>query len=205
MSVETVEATDVQQPLQQSLRNLQIDFLFLDLNSCTRCRGTDRSLGEALTVVADVLLAAGLAVEVNRVHVATEELARAWRFVSSPTIRVNGSDIALGLRESSCGSEACTDGCGDQIACRVWVFGNREYTEPPVELIVDAVLRQVYGPLSQQVEDRPYQLPENLRRFFAGRPAAATAGCCPAAEQDTCCGAEDKAGCCTEAEGCGCR
>ena len=131
MSVDTITATDAHQPLQQPLRKLQIDFLFLDLTSCTRCRGTDRSLNEALIVVADVLHAAGIAVEVTKVHVATEELARAWRFVSSPTIRVNGSDIALDLRESSCGSEACTDGCGDQIACRVWVYRGQEYTEPP--------------------------------------------------------------------------
>ena len=184
---------------------LIIDFLYLDLTTCTRCRGTDRSLQAGLAAAADLLTAAGVAVEVRKVHIQSEAEAHAWRFVSSPTIRINGSDIALELRESSCGSEACADGCGDHIACRVWVFGNREYTEPPVELIVDAVLRHVYGPLSHQVEDRPYQLPENLRRFFAGRPAAATAGCCPPAEQDTCCGAEDKAGCCTEAEGCGCR
>jgi Domain of unknown function (DUF2703) len=100
MSVDTITATDAHQPLQQPLRKLQIDFLFLDLTSCTRCRGTDRSLSEALIVVADVLHAAGIAVEVTKVHVATEELARAWRFVSSPTIRVNGSDIALDLRET---------------------------------------------------------------------------------------------------------
>ena len=184
---------------------LIIDFLYLDLTTCTRCRGTDRSLQAGLAAAADLLTAAGVEVEVRKVHIQSEAEARAWRFVSSPTIRINGSDIALELRESSCGSEACADGCGDHIACRVWVFGNREYTEPPVQLIVDAVLRHVYRPHSHQVEDRPYQLPENLRRFFAGRPAAATAGCCPAAEQDTCCGAEDKAGCCTEAEGCGCR
>jgi Domain of unknown function (DUF2703) len=46
--------------------------------------------------------------------------------------------------ESSCGSEACTDGCGDQIACRVWVHRGREYTEPPVAMIVDAILGHVY-------------------------------------------------------------
>ena len=201
----TIDTSLVAKQPPKSGQTLIIDFLYLDLTTCTRCRGTDRSLQAGLATAADLLTAAGVQVEVRKVHIQSDAEARAWRFVSSPTVRINGSDIALELRESSCGSEACADGCGDQIACRVWVFGNREYTEPPVELIVDAVLRQVYGPLRQQVEDRPYQVPENLRRFFAGRPAAATAGCCPPAEQDTCCGAEDKAGCCTEAEGCGCR
>ena len=98
-------------------------------------------------------------------------------FLSSPTIRVNGADIALELQESSCGSEACTDGCGDQIACRVWVHQGREYTEPPTELIVDAILRHVYGPPAPAAWTRaqPYEVPENLQRFFAGKPTSTRA------------------------------
>ena len=201
----TVDTSLIAKQAPKSAQQLTIDFLYLDLTSCTRCRGTDRSLEAGLAAASDLLAAAGVEVGVRKVHIQSEAEARAWRFVSSPTIRINGSDIALELRESSCGSEACTDGCGEHIACRVWTFGNREYTEPPVELIVDAVLRHVYGLPTEQAADRPYQLPENLSRFFAGQPAAATARCCSPAEQGTCCGAEDKPGCCTEAEGCGCR
>lgn len=218
MSVETITATDE----EHGTRRLQIDFLFLDLAQCTRCRGTDRSLSEALTVVADVLQAAGVEVAVNKVHVATEELARAWRFVSSPTIRVNGADIALELRENSCGSEACTDGCGDQIACRVWVYHGQEYTEPPSELIVDAILRHVYGTPAASTRPQRYAVPENLRRFFAGKSASAqpaqlletaeptdtaATGCCSAADEATCCDVSAKSDCCGAAteQGCGCR
>ncbi len=61
MSVETITVAEA----QRSPRKLQIDFLFLDLTTCTRCRGTDRSLSEALTVVADVLQAAGIEAEVH--------------------------------------------------------------------------------------------------------------------------------------------
>lgn len=215
MSVETMTTADAQHGWQ----TLRIDFLFLDLATCTRCRGTDRSLSEALTVVADVLRAAGIEVEVNKVHVATAELARAWRFVSSPTIRVDGADIALELRESSCGSEACTDGCGDQIACRIWVYHAQEYTEPPAALIVDAILHHVYGAPATPNPAQQYEVPENLRRFFSGKsahpqPAGAAEptetvapGCCPAAEAATCCDASAKADCCgaDTARGCGCR
>jgi len=220
MSIETFAATDA----QRAARQLHIDFLFLDLTSCTRCRGTDRSLGEALTVVADVLRGTGLEVEVevNRVHMATEELARAWRFASSPTIRVNGADIALELRESPCGAEACTDGCGDHIACRVWVHHGQEYTEPPTQMIVDAILRHAYGAALAPAPADRYELPENLRRFYAGKAESAQPArsipdiqpgeevrteCCPRAEQETCCAPSAKADCCGDATepGCGCR
>lgn len=214
MRVETIAAASA----PRTTEKLRIDLLFLDLTTCTRCRGTDRSLGAALTQVADVLRAAGIDVELNKLHVATEAQAWEWRFVSSPTIRVNGTDIALELRESSCGSEACTDGCGDQIACRVWVHRGQEYTEPPVELIVDVILRHVYGGAGEPVEEspRPYELPENLRRFFAGKatavgPAQPTevvaTECCTPAERQTCCDSSAKQECCGDAteQGCGCR
>lgn len=189
-------------------RSLRIDFLFLDLTTCTRCRGADESLESALGEVRDSLAAAGTEVEINRIHVESEAHARELRLESSPTIRVNDRDIALELRESSCGSEACTDGCGEAIACRVWVHEGLEHTVPPVELIVDAIQREIYagGVMDRQVRAEPYELPENLERFFAGKDAEA-ATCCTPAEQRSCCEAEDKAACCgasTEG-GCGCR
>ena len=54
MRVETIAAASA----PRTTEKLRIDLLFLDLTTCTRCRGTDRSLGAALTQVADVLRAA---------------------------------------------------------------------------------------------------------------------------------------------------
>ena len=191
---------------------LRIEFLFLDLTTCARCLGADRSLAAALEVVREVLEATGVGVEVGKILVESAEHARALRFVSSPTIRVDGQDVALELRESSCGSEACTDGCGDQIACRVWVHRGREYTEPPVAMIVDAILGHVYGgaPAPRASGLEPYELPENLARFFSARTGSAEfrrSACCSSSEQDSCCEAEAKADCCgAETDGgCGCR
>jgi hypothetical protein len=202
---------------------LRIDLLFVDLETCTRCRGADRNLESALEAARELLAAAGTEVTVNKIHVESAERARELRFESSPTIRVNGRDIALELKESSCGSEACTDGCGDSIACRVWVHDGREHTEPPVAIILNAILREVYAGtvVRRKRAIEPYELPENLERFFAGRGAPqarvapadastdepADADCCPPAEQRTCCEAEDKAECCGAATGgsCGCQ
>jgi hypothetical protein len=188
---------------------LRIEFLFLDLTTCTRCLGADASLESALEVVRDVLDAAGTEVAVDKILVSSEQQARVLRFVSSPTIRIDGEDVALELRESSCGSEACTDGCGEHIACRMWVYRGQEYTEPPVAMIVDAILRRVYGATPTPIASEPeaYELPENLARFFAGRTVSHQSACCEPAEQRTCCAPEAKAACCgaEHEQGCGCR
>jgi uncharacterized protein DUF2703 len=206
-----VETSALRLPAQTSGR-LRLEFLFLDLTTCSRCLGADRSLESALDVVREVLQATGVELEVDKILVESAEQARALRFVSSPTIRVDGHDVALELRESSCGSEACSDGCGDQIACRVWVHRGREYTEPPVATIVDVVLGHVYGgaPPRGARERAPYSLPENLARFFSARTGSAEpeeSACCSASEQESCCEAEAKADCCGAGtgEGCGCR
>jgi hypothetical protein len=208
MAVESKAVTHV----AQTSETLRIDFLFLDLTTCTRCLGADMSLASALELVNDVLEATGVQVEVTKILVESAEQARALRFVSSPTIRVDGRDVALELRESSCGSEACTDGCGDKIACRVWVYRGHEYTEPPVAMVVDAILGHVYGGSSAPgaSESELYELPENLTRFFSSRVESVEAtpsACCASSERESCCEAEAKADCCgaqTE-ESCGCR
>jgi Domain of unknown function (DUF2703) len=167
MTDATSESPDVR-------RTVAIEFLFLDLATCGRCRGTDASIDSALAAIEDVLHATGTRVDLRRIHVRTADQARELRFVSSPTIRVNGRDIALELIESACGEEAC--GCGQ---CRVWSYGGREYTEAPVGLIVDAVLGELYAAAPRaDVHDAAYQLPKGLERMFAAKDAGVPGGGC---------------------------
>ena len=114
-----------------------------------------------------VLNAAGYEVKVNKLNIATKELAIQNQFVSSPTIRVNGNDIAIELRESLC--EDCGELCGDDVDCRVWVYNGIEYTVPPKELIVDAILKEVYGGKSVEEPVSQYKLPHNLEVYFNGK------------------------------------
>lgn len=144
-----------------------IDFLYLDTTVCGRCKDTEKALDEAVSAVAVVLNAAGYEVKVNKVNIATAELAIQHRFVSSPTIRVNENDIAMELRESLC--EDCGELCGDNMDCRVWVYNGVEYTFPPKELIVDAILREVYTAGQNEPKHRAYQLPKNLETFFIAK------------------------------------
>ena len=87
------------------------------------------------------------------------------RFASSPTIRVNGRDIQLEGKESKC--DSCGDLCGDDVDCRIWLYQGKEYTSPPPAMIIDAILREVYGqPAAAVAASEPFVLPDNLRKFF---------------------------------------
>lgn len=158
----------------QSRKPINIDFLYLDTTICERCQSTEKALDEAVFSVAVVLNAAGYEVKVNKVNVITKELAIQYQFISSPTIRVNGTDIAVELRESTC--EDCGDLCGDTVDCRVWVYNGIEHTAPPKELIIDAILQEVYGANQSQTKSEPYQLPENLETYFSSKARKDEAG-----------------------------
>jgi hypothetical protein len=193
-------------------RKVAIDFLYLDLDTCDRCIGTNTNLDAALDQIAHLLQAAGIQVLVQKTHVASEDQARKLRFVSSPTLRVNGQDVALELRESPCGAEACT--CNGGIDCRVWVWQGQELTEAPTPMTVDAILGEVYGGSDRPVTEAllPEDVPENLKRFFASKreqPSnqATEMSCCSATEQATCCEPSAKTSCCgaAPAGSCGCQ
>ncbi|MHC1758156.1 MAG: DUF2703 domain-containing protein [Negativicutes bacterium] len=146
-------------------RRIVIDFLYLDLEVCTWCKGTEDSLNGALTEVSAVLSASGVEVVVNRIHVDSEEKAGRLRFASSPTIRVNGRDLQLDGKESKC--ESCGDLCGDDVDCRIWFYQGKEYTSPPKAMIIDAILREVYAPGKvDAVSQDKFEVPDNLKKFY---------------------------------------
>ena len=100
---------------------------------------------------------------VNKINITTKELAIEHQFVSSPTIRVNGNDIDVDVKESLC--ESCGDLCGENVDCRVWTYKGVEYNQPPKAMIVDAFLREAYG-TPVRAEKTDYVLSHNLEVFF---------------------------------------
>lgn len=154
---------------QDGSRRLNVDFMYLDLDVCTRCQGTETSLEEAISEVARVLEATGVQVAIRKIHVQSEEQARELGFVSSPTIRINGRDIQLDVKESLC--ESCGDLCGEDVYCRVWVYQGKKYTVPPKAMIIDAILREVYGGAKGVSQGSPQTgvVPDNLKRFFSAK------------------------------------
>jgi hypothetical protein len=72
-------------------------------------------------------------------------VARDLGFLSSPTIRIGGVDIAGELVESACDtcSEACA--CDGGVDCRDWIYRGERSSEPPLGLIVEAIMRHAVG------------------------------------------------------------
>lgn len=204
-------SSHIERPRAAMRRQIEIELLALDLSSCTRCVGSLRNIETAVATLRDALKATGMGVRLKKTLVASEEEARRHRFVASPTIRVNGRDLALETVESKC--DSCTDlcGCAAGTTCRVWRYLGQDHSEAPVGLIVEALLSQFAESSGPAADVPPYGgVPENLRQFFAGRDrqAAAIAGaCCSTQEKEVCCEADDKDACCASAEptACGCR
>ena len=206
-------------------RVVELEFLYLDLDTCTRCVGTNENLEKAIQSVADVLAFTKTELSINKILIENEEQARKHRFVTSPTIRVNGRDIALEFRESQC--DSCTDlcGCEEGTNCREWVYEGAVYTAAPVGLIVEAILGEIFAgaptaaatsttdaaPALSAGVATTNVVPDNLKNFFAAKAGLETAvvsSCCSETEQQTCCEPAAKADCCGTANasgGCGCQ
>ena len=193
-------------------QELRIEFLFLDLESCARCRATDATLQAAIERTRPALDAVGVAVNMTRTLVSNEALARSLGFASSPTIRINGVDIAGELVESACDTCAETCACNGEVDCRDWVYQGERSTEPPVGLIVEAIMRHAVGldqrsGASQRVESA--QLPAKLHTYFGTLAATANSpSCCAPSDQASCCEADHKAACCGDGPAsstCGCQ
>lgn len=148
-------------------KKIVIDFLFLDLSICERCKGTEKNLIDAITDVSQILNVAGYEVIINKINITSKEQAIEYKFKSSPTIRINGRDIDANIKETEC--ECCGDLCGESVDCRVWEYEGEEYTEPPIALIVNAILNEVYNENKVIEKDNEYTLPHNLEVFFEGK------------------------------------
>ena len=189
---------------------IEMELLALDLTSCGRCVGSLGNIEKAIDIVRPALDVSGIQLIVRKLVVESEEQARQYKFVTSPTVRINGRDIAFETVESHC--ESCTDlsGCDEGTDCRVWRYRGEEYTEAPVGLIVEAILCEVFRGHSDSVGDAPayHGVPENIQRFFGSKSSATvTQPCCSEAEQETCCEPTEKSACCDDSEPqtCDCR
>lgn len=176
-------------------KELPVEYLYLDLETCERCAGTGRELEEVLRVLTPALELAGFAVSYRKIEMTTRELAEQYRFVSSPTVRVNGQDICAAVEENFCRS--CGEICNSQIDCRVFRLGGELYEIAPKELLASRILELAFAGAACDCDDgcgcddsacacgcdgggddAPYEMPENLKLFYGAKKAKGGCSCC---------------------------
>ncbi len=153
-------------------RTIVVELCYLDVTTCERCQGADQQVDAAVAAARQALSPCGCAVECKKVLVEDEAMARQYRLLSSPTIRVNGVDICDTVEENDCAE--CSDIADTDVTCRVFEYRGEKHDVPPVPLVIDAILRAYLDESGADREQEPYELPENLARFFAGKRTAKT-------------------------------
>jgi glutaredoxin len=149
-------------------KKIIIEFMYLDLEVCGRCKGTADILREAISDVTQVLEAAEIQVEYRDIHIKSEEQAKKLEFLTSPTIRINGEDIQMDFEENFC--EDCGELCGDEVDCRIWKYNGQEYTIPPKSMIINAILKEIYGDKKLESKNKvSKKASSNLSKFFAAK------------------------------------
>ena len=156
-------------------KKILIEYLYLDLNTCERCVGTDQELKEVLDMLRPALLLAGYSFEYRKIEMTTREIAIQHRFLSSPTIRVNGRDLCTSVAENDCG--CCGEISGTQVDCRVFEYGGETYDVPPETMLAEGILTAIFGTNESEPPQSEYCLPENLKRFFDGKQNQTECGC----------------------------
>lgn len=155
-------------------KNLTLDFLYLDLSTCQRCLETADRIDQTIRLMEDWLEEQSVSLDYRRIEISHEALARQHRFVTSPTIRLNGRDIQADFQETNCLS--CGDLCGQQVDCRSWHYRGKNFSVPPLDLLSEAIEQAVTAPSALfRVAPPAYHLPDNLKTFFKARQESAAA------------------------------
>jgi hypothetical protein len=165
---------------EQPTRKIEIDFLYIDFDVCARRWGTDANLDAALHTVQAVLESTGAEVTVRKTLVDSEAKAMALGFLSSPTIRINGRDILVELRETPMIVDAILGA----------VYGSRE--DKPAQAV----------PASMPENPERFFTARTANANSACCSAQERSSCCDPAQQPACCA--PPAGT-AQAAGCGCR
>lgn len=166
---------------QTSRKVLNVDLLAIDLNVCERCVPTGDQLRGAVDLLAPVAEALEIDLRYQEIVVETAAEAKDLALLTSPTIRLNGRDIAHDIRESQC------DSCGDltenstSVDCREWHYRGKIYFAAPKPMLVEAIMGAMLriDELPPVVAPPIGELPENLQRYFDNKKQGGGSRCCP--------------------------
>lgn len=160
--------SDETQKTQAIKKVLNVDLLVIDLETCKRCVPTGDQLKTAVQLLKPVADALGIELRHHEIVVQSQEEAKKVALLSSPTIRLNGRDIAQDIRESVC--ESCGDLTTNNtiVDCREWHYHGHAFPYAPLPMLIEAIMGAMLNidEIPQIVSAPLEELPENLQRYF---------------------------------------
>ncbi len=123
---------------------MKIELLYiLDCPWCVKTKGLIRESLKELDIKADI----------KEILIDSDEKARKYNFVGSPTIRINGRDIQEEISKGRClpceelaghtkgATEFVKQECS--CGCRIYFYKGRQYPHPPKEMIKEAIKKHI--------------------------------------------------------------
>lgn len=153
------------------IRVLNIELVVIDLTTCARCVPTGDQLEKAVRLLTPVAEAMGIELKYRAIVVQSEDEAKQQALLSSPTIRINGRDIAQDIRESVC--ESCGDLTRNNtlVDCREWHYRGKVYSSAPLPMLLETIMTAMLN-IDREPPITPApleELPENLKTYFQNR------------------------------------
>ena len=157
--------------MQENTKVLNIELLAIDLSVCARCIPTNDQLQKAVQLLTPVAKILGIELKYQTIVIQSTDDAKRYALLSSPTIRLNGRDIAQDIQESACES------CGDLtksntlVDCREWHYAGKVYSSAPLPMLLEAIMEAMLK-INVELLTMPApleELPENLKKYFANR------------------------------------
>jgi len=157
-------------------KQVNITYLYLDTTVCTRCQGSELNINQALEILKSDF--PDVEFKLTKTHVNSIDLAMEKKFISSPTIRIDGKDLPIAFKENNCNS--CGDFCGNSVDCRIWIHKGKEYESIPTEMLSDLIRDYLTQKIELKIINEEYVVPDNIIRFFSARleKQKTTSSCC---------------------------
>ncbi|MFO8051603.1 MAG: DUF2703 domain-containing protein [Thermoplasmatota archaeon] len=126
------------------MNRLVVDFLYLDLSCCERCRSTDETLDEVMKELRPELSLVDH-LSVNKIRIGNKDDEKQYGLKRSPTIRLNGEDLEeivsgkLEISDNYCSS--CSDVVGEDTNCRTFEYDGGSSENIPKEMLREGLLK----------------------------------------------------------------
>lgn len=122
-------------------KKLRIEFKYLDRNTCSRCRTTDKIVEKTLHDLQDAIQDAGVEVELKTTKLPISKLSQ------SNSVLINGIDIQDLINEGKTQRYTPCRGCSTimdgSCDCRAYTYRGKKYTNIPKGMLREAIQKSL--------------------------------------------------------------